>query len=126
MDPLSNGDRADIMNAFERSRELGFSLIDAVQFYGVRELGKTFIKKMSLNEAVGSRGRDKRLKNPSQSDAKPSGFLASKIRKGYEPRSIDSLSSAMSNFRDFVGGDTQCATITPEVVEDWLDSGGVN
>ena len=79
---LSNGERADIMNAFERSHELGFNLIDAVQFYGVRKLGKTFIKKMSLNESVGSRGCDKRLKNPSQSDAKPSGFLVSKIRKG--------------------------------------------
>ena len=31
----------------------------------------------------------------------------------------------MKNFRDFVGGDTQCATITPEDIEDWLDAGGV-
>ena len=31
----------------------------------------------------------------------------------------------MHNFRDFVGGDTQCATITPEDIEDWLDAGGI-
>ena len=50
---LSNGERADIMNAFERSREMGFSLLDAVQFYSVRGIGKTFLKKMSLKEAGG-------------------------------------------------------------------------
>ena len=50
---LKNGERADIMNAFERSREMGFSLLDAVHYYGVQGRGKTFLKKMSLKEAGG-------------------------------------------------------------------------
>ena len=111
---LSNGERADIMNAFERSREMGFSLLDAVHYYGVQGRGKTFLKKMSLKEAVGELGGDKRLKNYKQGESKPSGFLAAKARKGCTLRSLYSLSSVVKNFRDFVGGDTQCATITPE------------
>ena len=64
---LTNGQRADIMNAFERSREMGFSLLDAVHYYGVQGRGKTFLKKMSLKEAVGSCG-DKRIKNHGQGE----------------------------------------------------------
>ena len=121
---LSNGERADIMNAFTQSRELGFTLVDAVHFYGVQGRGKTFLKKMSLKEAVGSCG-DKRIKNHGQGALKPSGFLAAKARKGCTLRTLWSLSSVVKNFRDFVGGDTQCATITPEDIEDWLDAGGI-
>jgi len=122
---LSNGDRADIMNAFERSRELGFSLIDAVQFYGVRGLGKTFLKKMSLKEAVGELGGDKRFKDYKESGAKPSGFLAAKTRKGCAPKSLHHFKCILHNFRDFVGGDTQCVTITSGDIDDWLDAGGI-
>ena len=122
---LKNGERADIMNAFERSREMGFSLLDAVHYYGVQGRGKTFLKKMSLKEAVGELGGDKRLKNYKQGESKPSGFLAAKARKGCTLRTLWSLSSVVKNFRDFVGGDTQCATITPEDIEDWLDAGGI-
>ena len=122
---LTNGQRADIMNAFERSREMGFSLLDAVQFYSVRGVGKTFLKKMSLKEAVGELGGDKRFKDYNQGRSKTSGFLAAKARKGCTLRSLYSLSSVVKNFRDFVGGDTQCAIITPEDIEDWMDAGGV-
>ena len=123
---LKNGERADIMNAFERSRELGFSLLDAVHYYGVQGRGKTFLKKMTLKEAVGELGGDKRFKSNGNDKSKPTGILAAKTRKGCTIRSLYYLHSIVRNFRDFVGGDTQCATITPEVVEDWLDSGGVN
>ena len=122
---LKNGERADIMNAFERSREMGFSLLDAVHYYGVQGRGKTFLKKMSLKEAVGELGGDKRLKNYKQGESKPSGFLAAKARKGCTPRSLSTLGCVVHNFRDFVGGNTQCATTTPEDIEDWLDAGGI-
>ena len=122
---LKNGERADIMNAFERSREMGFSLLDAVHYYGVQGRGKTFLKKMSLKEAVGDLGGDKRFKDYNQGESRPSGFLAAKARKGCTPRSLSTLGCVVHNFMDFVGGDTQCATITPEDIEDWLDAGGI-
>jgi len=122
---LSNGERADIMNAFERSREMGFSLLDAVHYYGVRGRGKTFLKKMSLKEVVGDLGGDKRFKNHVQGALKPSGFLAAKMRKGCTRVTINTVSCIVSNFRDFVGGETQCVNITSGDIEDWLDAGGV-
>ena len=122
---LKNGERADIMNAFERSREMGFSLLDTVQFYSMRGIGKTFLKKMSLKEAVGDLGGDKRFKDYNQVESRPSGFLAAKARKGCTHRSLSTLGCVVHNFRNFVGGNTQCATITPEDIEDWLDAGGI-
>ena len=101
---LSNGERADIMNAFERSREMGFSLLDAVHYYGVQGRGKTFLKKMSLKEAVGELGGDKRLKNYKQGESKPSGFLAAKARKGCTPRSLSSLGWLCTTSGTSLGG----------------------
>ena len=112
------------MNAFEWSREIGFSLLDAVQFYGVQGRGKTFLKKMTLKEAVGDLGGDKRFKDYKQGESKPSGFLGAKARKGCALPSLYSLSSVVQNFRDFGGGETQCAMVTTEDMEDWLDAGG--
>ena len=65
---------------------LRFSLADAVQFYSVRGLGKTFLKKMSLKEAVGDLGDDKRLKSNGNEKSKPTGILAAKARKGYRTK----------------------------------------
>ena len=92
------------MNAFERSREMGFSLLDAVHYYGVRGRGKTFLKKMSLKEAVGELGGDKRLKNYKQGESKPSGFLAAKARKGCTPRSLSTLGCCCAQLQGFCRG----------------------
>ena len=71
---LSNGDRVDMMNAFERSRDIGFTLLSAVDFFAVEGRGKKFLKKMTLAEALGSTGNDRRLKNQAVIP-KASGFL---------------------------------------------------
>ena len=102
---LTNGQRADIMNAFERSREMGFSLLDAVHYYGVQGRGKTFLKKMSLKEAVGDLGGDKRFKDYKQGESKPSGFLAAKARKGCTPRSLSTLGCVCAQLQGFCRGE---------------------
>ena len=74
---LSNGERADMMNAFERSRSEGFSLMDAVQDHAVHGRGRTHLKKMTISEAVGCTGADNRFKDKEKQD-EPSGFLGVK------------------------------------------------
>ena len=54
---LSNGDRVDMMNAFERSRDIGFTLLSAVDFFAVEGRGKKFLKKMTLAEALAAQER---------------------------------------------------------------------
>ena len=103
----------------------GFTLVDAVHFYGVQGRGKTFLKKMSIKEAVGDLGGDKRFTTGRNGGSKPPSFLAAKTRKGCTIKSLYSLSNVVNNFTGFIGGDTQCATITPKDIEDWLDAGGI-
>ena len=121
---LSNGDRADMMDAFERSRDIGFTLRSAVDYFETQGRGNTFLKKCTLGDALGTTGPDKRKKNWEQGP-KASGFLGSKVRMGVARRSLDTLKSLMYDFRDYIGADTQVAAISPEMIESWLDEGGV-
>jgi integrase len=131
---LSNGDRVDVMAAFNRAKEDGFSLLSAVEAHAVQGRGKTHLKKCTLGEAVGNayidvspkldrrgvwhRGRPK-------NEIKPSGFLGAKFRKGVSRQTLFTLKSVVHNFRDFIGADVAVTHISPEMVESWLDSGGV-
>jgi len=57
---LSNADRVDMMNSFERSRDIGFTLLSAVDHFAIEGRGKTFLKKCTLGDALGTTGPDKR------------------------------------------------------------------
>ena len=121
---LSNGDRIDMMNAFARSRNEGFTLLSAVDDFAVKGRGTQFLKKCTLGDALGTSGPDKRKKNWEQGP-KASGFLGAKVRMGVSRRSLDTLKSLMHDFRDYIGADTQVSTISPEAIESWVDEGGV-
>ena len=122
---LSHSVRADIINAFTRAKDDGFNLVSAVEHYSVLGRDKTFLKKCTLGEAIGDFSVDRRFKKHRNGGATPSGFLAAKLRKGCTQRSLFSLRSVTHNFRDYLGADTQVANITPEMIESWLDAGGV-
>ena len=121
---LSNGERVDIMAAFNRAKEDGFSLLSAVEAHGVNGRGQSFLKKCTLDEAVGTSGPDKRFKNH---DNQPtaSGFIAAKARMGVAKHSLSTCKSQINDFRDYIGAETQVANITPEMIESWIDAGGV-
>ena len=70
---LSNADRVDMMNAFERSRDIGFTLLSAVDHFVVEGRGRQFLKKMTLDKAVGSLGPNLKFKDQSK-QPEPSGF----------------------------------------------------
>ena len=54
---LSNAARVDMMNAFGRSRDIGFTLLSVVDFFAVEGRGKKFLKKMTLAEALAAQER---------------------------------------------------------------------
>ena len=131
---LTISERVDIHAAHNRAKEDGFSLLSAVETQAVLGRGKTHLKKCTLGEAVGNayidvspkldrrgvwhRGRPK-------NEIKPSGFLGAKFRKGVSRQTLFTLKSVVHNFRDFIGADVAVTHISPEMVESWLDSGGV-
>jgi len=121
---LTNGDRADMMDAFERSRDIGFTLRSAVDYFETQGRGNKFLKKCTLGDALGTTGPDKRHKNWEQ-QPKATGFLGSKVRMGVARASSSTLKSLMYDFRDYIGTDTQVAAISPEMIESWVDEGGV-
>ena len=115
---LTNGDRADLMNAFESSRREGFSLMDAVQGHAVFGRGKTHLRKMTLAEAVGHDGVDRRRKDR-ENQPEPSGFLGDKSVVGMGKHSLSTLKTQLTNFRDYCGGNTLCLAISPELIMSW-------
>ena len=121
---LSNGDRVGMMNAFERSRDIGFTLLSAVDFFAVEGRGKKFLKKMTLAEALGSTGKDRRLKNQA-AIPKASGFLGDKVLAGIGDNSLSTLVCSVGNFVEFAGPSLQCNAVSPELIKSWLTSGGV-
>ena len=120
---LSNGDRVDMMNAYELSRKEGFSLIDAVHAHAVLGRGKTHLRKMTLKEAVGSTGKDKRWKND-PNEQTPRGFLGDKLLTNLSVGSLNTLRCGLENFMRFAGLDLQCNAVSPELVKSWLLIGG--
>ena len=71
---LSNADRVDMMNSFQRSRSAGFTLLSAVDHFVVEGRGRQFLKKMTLDKAVGSLGPNLKFKDQSK-QPEPSGFF---------------------------------------------------
>jgi len=122
---LTNGDRVDLVNAFESSRREGFSLMDAVQGHAVFGRGKTHLRKMTLAEAVGHDGVDRRRKDR-ENQPEPSGFLGDKSVVGMGKHSLSTLKTQLTNFRDYCGGNTQCLAISPELIMSWATDGGVH
>jgi site-specific recombinase XerD len=127
-------ERVDIMAAFNRAKEDGFSLLSAVETHAVQGRGNTHLKKCTLGEAVGSAYVDTRPKPDSlrsrhrgrpKNEVKPSGFLGAKFRKGVSKNTLFTLKSLTHNFRDYIGADVDVTHISPEMVESWLDAGGV-
>lgn len=120
---LSNGDRVDMMNAFARSRNEGFTLLSAVDHFAVEGRGKVFLKKMTLEEALGSTGRDRRLKSQATVPI-ASGFLGDKVLAGIGDGHLAGLQCVLNNFVEFAGPSLQCSAVSPELIKSWLSSGG--
>jgi len=121
---LTYGERSDLISAFNRAKEDGFSLLSAVEAHGVSGRGQSFLKKCTLGEAVGTSGPDKRFKNH-DNQPKASGFIGAKARMGVQKHSLSTCKSQVNDFRDYIGAETQVATITPEMIESWIDAGGI-
>ena len=120
---LSNGDRVDMMNAFARSRNEGFTLLSAVDHFAVEGRCKVFLKKMTLEEALGSTGRDRRLKSQATVPI-ASGFLGDKVLAGIGDGHLAGLQCVLNNFVEFAGPSLQCSAVSPELIKSWLSSGG--
>ena len=112
-----------MMNAFERSRSEGFSLMDAVQDHAVHGRGRSHLKKMTISETVGCTGADNRFKDK-EKQKEPSGFLGVKKTVGVSKQSLSTLSCVLRNLRDYCGGQMQCRLITPELIMKLVMDGG--
>ena len=82
------------MAAFNLSKDEGFSLMAAAQNQAKNEVGVSHLKKMTLQDAVGSMGRDKRCKTKDL-DLKPSSYLGSMIMRGVGRGSITTVKSCL-------------------------------
>ena len=131
---LTLAERIDIHASHNRAKEDGFSLLSAVETQAVLGRGKTHLKKCTLGEAVGNALVDERPKPDSlrsryrgrpKYQIKPSGFLGAKFRKGVSRNTLFTLKSLTHNFRDYIGADVDVTHISPEMIESWLDAGGI-
>ena len=121
---LTLSNRFDMKTAFEIAQEDGFTLLATAQNQAASGRGKTHLKKMTLAEAIGHTGVDKRFKD--QSKAPPaSGYLGGKKLIVMAASSISTLKVMLFNFRDYCGGNKQCKSVTPELVMQWLMDGGI-
>jgi hypothetical protein len=120
---LSNADRVDMMNAFARSRDDGFTLLSAVDHFAVEGRGKKFLKKMTLEQALGNTGRDRRRKSQAVVP-KASGFLGDKVITGTGHGHLAGLQCVLNNFVEFAGPTLECSAVSPELIKSWLTSGG--
>ena len=110
---LNNAERVDMMNAFMRSRDEGFTLLSAVDHFAVSGRGRVFLQKMTLGKAIGSLGPSLKFKDQSK-QPEPSGFLGAKVLAQMSKSSRYTLACTIANFRDYIGAERQCTTITPE------------
>ena len=117
---LTPAERVDLHAAYNIAKEEGFSLVAAAQNQAKNEAGVSYLKKMTLQDAVGSMGRDKRCKTKDL-DLKPSGYLGSMIMRGVGRGSITTVKSCLKQFMEYADGEKQCkAVLTPEVISGWL------
>ena len=120
---LTVSERVDIHASHNLAKEDGFSLLSAVETHSVHARGKTFLRKMTLKEAIGYAGKDKRWKND-PSERQPCGFLGDKLLANISQGSIRTLRCGLENFMRFAGPDLQCRAVSPELIKSWLISGG--
>jgi integrase len=78
---------------------------------------------MTLKEAIGYAGKDKRWKND-PNERQPCGFLGDKLLANISQGSINTLRCGLENFMRFAGPDLQCRAVSPELIKSWLISGG--
>ena len=69
------------MLTFNLSKDEGFSFMVAAQNQAKNDAGVSYLNKMTLQDSVGSMGRDKRCKTKDL-DLKPSDYLGSMIMRG--------------------------------------------
>ena len=112
-----------MMNAFMRSRDEGFTLLPAVDHFAVSGRGRVFLQKMTLGKAIGSLGPNLKVKDQSK-QPEPSGFLGAKVLAQMSKSGRYTLACTIANFRDYIGAERECATITPEEVQQWVTVGG--
>ena len=93
-------ERIDLHAAFKIAKEEGFSLVAAAQNQAKNEAGVSYLKRMTLQDAVGSMGRDKRCKTK-DIDLKPSGYLGDMIMKGVGRNSIICVKSCLKQFMEY-------------------------
>jgi len=122
---LSISERVDIHAAHIRAKEDGFSLLSAVESHSVQGRGKSYLKRMTLGEAVGDLGRKGTKQVRALHPRDPSGYLGAIISKGMSKSGAATCSTVLRNFRDCVGSTKQVALITVEDIESFLNTGGV-
>jgi len=120
---LNPGLRVDVMAAVNRAQADGFSLLSAVESHAVNGPGKTHLKKMTLKEAIGCAGKDRRWKNDPY-ERKASGFLGDKVLGNIGRGSLNTLRCGIENFMRFAGPTLQCSAVSPELLKSWLLVGG--
>ena len=86
---------------------------------------KAFLKKCTLDDAVGTSGPDRRHKNHDK-QPKASGFIGEKPEWECRSKAFRLVKSVVHDFRAYIGAETQVASITPEMVESKIDDGGVS
>ena len=117
---LKPADRVEIMTSFKIAQEDGFSLLASTQNHAKNQAGVSYLKKMTLQDAVGSMGRDKRCKTKDLG-LEPSGYLGSMIMRGVGRNSIICVKSCLKQFMEYADGEKQCKSVlTPEVISGWL------
>ena len=101
---LKPEDRVEIMASFKIAQEDGFSLFASTQNHAKNQAGVSYLKKMKLQDAVGSMRPDKRCKTKDL-DLKPSGYLGDMIMKGGGRNYIICVKSCLKQFMEYADGE---------------------
>ncbi len=123
---LTPTDRVDIMAAFNRAKEDGFSLLSAVESHAVHGQGKKFLKKMTLEEAIGGAGEGERKFTDGRHLRPLSGYLGWKKKRGDSKISINGAKSSLFNLMNFIGKEKiDCKSISRNHCENFIFEGGI-
>ena len=122
---LSISERVDIHAAHIRAKEDGFSLLSAVESHSVQGRGKSYLKRITLGEAVGDLGRKSTKQVRALKPRDPSGYLGAIVAKGMSKSGAYTVNCVLNNFRDYIGSSKQVSLLTVEDVESFLNTGGI-
>ena len=121
---LTLGERVDIHASYNRAKEDGFSLLSAVETHSTLGRGISYLKKMTLDEAIGDLGKPKRLtKITNKRESR--GFLGAKVNAEISYAARHTFASTLRNFRDYVGESKQVISVTSEQIEGFLNDGDI-